>query len=199
MTGVYKITSPSGKIYIGSSINIEKRISYYISSNCKGQTKLYNSIKKYSWVNHIFEVIKECQPEELYILEEYYGNLYDVLSPNGLNCHLPKSGEIKKTISDETKKRMSESKKGEKNYWFGQTLTKETREKMSNSKIGKTPWNKGKKFGFSNTRAKAIIDTNTGEIYKSCIQCSKILNINYSTLRGMLNGGLKNRTSLKYL
>jgi len=59
MTGIYKITSPSGKIYIGSSINIDKRIKYYSSGNCKGQIRLFNSIVKYGWNNHILEILEE--------------------------------------------------------------------------------------------------------------------------------------------
>jgi len=34
MIGVYKITSPTGKVYIGSSIDIEKRIKHYKSVGC---------------------------------------------------------------------------------------------------------------------------------------------------------------------
>jgi len=47
MVGIYKITSPSGKIYIGQSINIEKTWKYrYKNLNaCKRQTILYNSLK----------------------------------------------------------------------------------------------------------------------------------------------------------
>lgn len=33
MIGIYKITSPSGKIYIGSSLNINKRINYFLNNN----------------------------------------------------------------------------------------------------------------------------------------------------------------------
>jgi hypothetical protein len=29
IVGIYKITSPSGKVYIGQSINIERRIKEY--------------------------------------------------------------------------------------------------------------------------------------------------------------------------
>jgi hypothetical protein len=47
MIGIYKITSPSKKVYIGQSVNIEKRKYFYEIGNCKKQIKLYNSIKKY--------------------------------------------------------------------------------------------------------------------------------------------------------
>ena len=70
--GIYKITNPEGKIYIGQSINIEKRWKGYKNFHCKGQHKLYNSLKKYGPENHTFEIIEECIMEELDIREEFY-------------------------------------------------------------------------------------------------------------------------------
>ena len=52
MIGIYKITSPTNKIYIGQSINIEKRFLNYNSINCKKQIRLYNSFKKYGFDKH---------------------------------------------------------------------------------------------------------------------------------------------------
>lgn len=43
--GIYKITNPKGKIYIGQSIDIDKRINTYRLMHCKDQKLLYNSIK----------------------------------------------------------------------------------------------------------------------------------------------------------
>ena len=42
--GIYKITSPSNKVYVGQSININARFKSYLrlSSN-KKQSRLYNS------------------------------------------------------------------------------------------------------------------------------------------------------------
>ena len=58
MIGIYKITSPSGKIYVGQSWNIEKRFFRYKSLACKAQCKLYASFKKYGVKNHIFEYVE---------------------------------------------------------------------------------------------------------------------------------------------
>ena len=38
--GIYKITSPSGKIYIGQSINIKSRWKYYEKLRCNKQFKI---------------------------------------------------------------------------------------------------------------------------------------------------------------
>ena len=47
MIGIYKITSPNNKVYIGQSVDIEKRLKRYKNLNCKKQSKIYNSLNKY--------------------------------------------------------------------------------------------------------------------------------------------------------
>ena len=54
MIGIYKITSPTNKIYIGQSIDIENRFTKYKSLDCKNQVRLYNSLKKYGFDKHKF-------------------------------------------------------------------------------------------------------------------------------------------------
>ena len=56
MIGIYKITSPTGKVYIGQSIEIEKRWMRYknITKSVKKQPAIYNSLLKYGSENHIF-------------------------------------------------------------------------------------------------------------------------------------------------
>lgn len=115
--GIYKITSPTGKVYIGQSRNIKKRFTSYkcLSKKNKGQPKLYNSLLKYRAINHVFEVIEECDFEQMNIRERYWQDHYDVLSCNGLNCKLTETNILPSVITKETrlkhsitaKKRMS--------------------------------------------------------------------------------------------
>jgi len=79
MVGIYKITSPSGKVYIGQSTDIQRRKLAYAKSNKRRQEcqpKLYNSIAKYGFENHLFEVIHElpedASAEELTKYEQFY-------------------------------------------------------------------------------------------------------------------------------
>lgn len=122
--GIYKITSPSGKVYIGQSQNIFKRIIKYKKETCKEQVRLYYSIKKYGWENHSFEIIEKCSKNELNCRERYWQDHYDVLNINlGLNCILTEcDGKVK-------------------------IFSKETRMKMSNSMIGKMAGDKHPMFG----------------------------------------------------
>ena len=64
-TGIYRITSPTGKIYIGQSINVEQRFYFYRKGkNYKTQTRLKHSIEKHGIDKHLFEVIQTCPAEE---------------------------------------------------------------------------------------------------------------------------------------
>lgn len=109
--GIYKITSPSGKIYIGQGVNIEHRWECYKGLHCKTQTKLYNSFLKHGVENHNFEIIHTCKEEELNDLEIYYINFYNTFNTeHGLN--LREGGNSGGRLSDETKKKQSEAKIG---------------------------------------------------------------------------------------
>lgn len=116
MIGIYKITNPNGKIYIWQSINIEKRFVTYKRLSCKNQTRLYNSLKKHGYENHLFEIVCECLETELNDKERFYQDLYDVLGNKGLNCFLTKSkdksGKGSKELTEKKKKfRHSEESK----------------------------------------------------------------------------------------
>lgn len=111
MIGIYKITSPSGKIYIGQSKDIEKRFIRYKFLHCKRQPRLYNSFNKYGTNNHIFEIIEECLFENLNTRERYYQEFYDVIGENGLNCVLTETDTLPKVLSEETKQKQSNKSK----------------------------------------------------------------------------------------
>lgn len=201
MVGIYKITSPSGKIYVGSSIDIEKRLKYYKSLDCKGQTRLYNSFLKYGYNNHKIEILEECSIYELYLKENYYGNIFNVLGVNGLNCVLPKFNDIKKQVSAETIKKMSESKKGCKNTFYGKKHSAESKELIRISQTGRKHTAEHKlKVSVNNAKnkSKIVIDLNNGIFYDSAKEVSDLYNIKHSTLRAMLNGTNKNKTNFEY-
>jgi len=146
MIGIYKITSPSNKVYIGQSINIERRLRYYKRIACKEQIKIYNSLLKYGVDAHIFEVLELCDTEELNNRERHYQNLYDSVA-NGLNLLYVKSEYFNGGHSDESKKKISDSLKGrtftdEHKYKIGlsnsrRIISPETKEKHRVAGLGK--------------------------------------------------------------
>ena len=131
MVGIYKITSPKKFVYIGQSINIEKRFNQYKKlTSCKNQTKLYRSFLKYGVEPHEFEIIIECEIIQLNQLERFYQDLYNVLDKNGLNCKLTETTDRSGKMSNEVIEKMRLSK-------IGQTFSNETKEKMSKAAKGR--------------------------------------------------------------
>jgi len=201
MVGVYKITNPNGRVYIGSSIDIERRMNQYkrIQENQR-QRKLYNSLIKYGFENHKVEILCECDVSEIYELERYYGDLYDSTSPKNLNCVLPKSSDKPVKISDETKKRLSESRLGEKHWNFGKTRSKEIKDKISIAHKGKKHSDEHRqKVSDNSASARIVIDLNTGIFYNSVTDLHKYYNkVSRSYLMSMINGHRRNKTSFIY-
>jgi len=107
---IYKITSPSNRIYIGQTINFERRVNNYKKLNCKTQIRLYNSFLKYGFDSHKIEVVENCKFDELNNRERYYQELFDCIN-KGLNLIYTNTSEKKKVVSEETRKKMSESGK----------------------------------------------------------------------------------------
>jgi group I intron endonuclease len=163
MIGIYKILSPTNKVYIGQSINIPRRFSVYkaLSKPSIGP-KIYNSLAKHGSDNHVFEVIEECLIEKLDEREKYWKQ-YHLDQVNNdwtqvLFCEMydkgggPRSQETKDKISflkkgqkhtEETKQKISLAKKGKVSYKKGKTTSEQTKQKISASLKGKTAWNKG--------------------------------------------------------
>lgn len=60
MPVIYKITNPSGSVYIGQSKNFKKRLACYkCVKHMKSQAALHRSFLKYGFENHAFEIVME--------------------------------------------------------------------------------------------------------------------------------------------
>lgn len=217
MIGIYKITNSKGAIYIGQAVNIERRKKDYSRAGCKSQRKIYNSIKKYGWENHTFEILIECNREELNKYERLFGLQYNVLSRKNLNLNLPNDGELPKLVSEETRLKQSIGAKGNQKR-LGAILSENTKQKISNSLKGNTI-SEETKLKISNSlighnvskltidklkerRSKKVINIITLEIFNSLKEVSDITGLNYYTLRSQLNGcqgRVKNKSNYKYL
>ena len=146
MIGIYKITSPSNKVYIGQSIDIERRFRHYKRMVCKDQVKIYNSFLKYGVDSHIFEILELCDTKDLNNRERHYQDLYDSVA-NGLNLLYVKSEHFNGGHSEESKKKISDSLKGrtftdEHKYKIGlnnsrRGMSDETKEKHRLGRLGK--------------------------------------------------------------
>ena len=70
--GIYKITSPSGNIYIGQSVNIKRRWRNYRTRIKQAQKALAKSFEKYGVENHQFDIIEYCSKEDLNCSERFW-------------------------------------------------------------------------------------------------------------------------------
>ena len=139
-TGIYKLThKDSGKIYIGQSKHLKRRLNEHRrcekSDDKKGsQSVVRRAIKKYSFDAFDFEIILYCQEGEyMNMMETKLIQFYDCLVPKGYNV---RDGGNKVFMSEEGRKRISKANSG-------RIVSEETRLKLSES---------GKKAYLNNPR-----------------------------------------------
>lgn len=203
---VYKITSPTNRIYVGSSKDLRKRMSNYKNLRCKQQVKLYASLNKYGLENHTIEILGYDLGEEMLTKEAFWGNEFKVLDEGNLNCFLPKIGDSTYTVSEEVRLKMSERLKGKVGLKKDKPISDETRRRMSEAHTGKTLTEEHKRkisesLRGNNINGKLTLDLETGIFYKSLKEAYNSLNFNFSYgyLKGMLRGDFKNKTDLIYV
>lgn len=144
MIGIYKITSPSGGVYIGQSWDIKRRWNSYANANgYRNQPHLAASFSKYGLHDHSFEVLvafpDDCLQEDLDSCEDFYIELYKAAGCNMLNCN---GGGRRGKQSEETVRKRIEKTRGQKR-------TAEQRENMSRAMMGR-PYH-GKNDGLVRT------------------------------------------------
>lgn len=128
-TGIYKITNiKNGKVYIGQSVDIERRwMTHKIHTKKENGKKfpIHHSLKKYWFENFSFEIIEECGVEVINEREQYYISFYNSMLPNGYNCdsggksggylsqeRIDKMSGVESSLS--TRIKMSDNQKGGK-------------------------------------------------------------------------------------
>lgn len=200
---IYKITSPNDKVYIGQTLNWYKRKSDYKYGNFCQQIKLWNNCKFYNWnPKDTFEIIEECfcgfEKEIINEREKYWIQYYDSFK-SGLNCNEGGHGNVGHTHSQESKKKMSNAKLGNK-HTVEQNLkkserqkkrgfrhTEETKTKMSEVKL-KNMSNEikekisiglmGNKNGLGNKGgSKKVLCLTNGKIYNSIKEAAYLLKL----------------------
>jgi len=176
---VYKITSPTNRIYIGSTVCISRRLAQYKNYFTKSQRKLHNSFLKYGYNSHKFEIIWEGPAKERLKHEALLGLKLNCLSEKNLNCKLPKIDEDIYVVSKETRKKMSK-------WQIGRKMSKEAKLKMSKSKLGKKQSNETKQK-ISKAFSKPIIQydlyNNYIKEWKSAAEVQRKIKINSGHIR----------------
>lgn len=178
MAHVYLITNKiNNKQYVG--VTHHDDIMMRFETHRYGRIRLSNAIRKYGAHNFLVESIKECVDiDEAYSLETYYINFYNTKYPTGYNFSDGGKGSKKghgnsMPTSEDTKRKISESKKGQ--YW-GANLSEEQLaieyKKRALSRTGKTrgSYNTGQfkdKIWINKDNKVKRIDTNFLEEYEN--------------------------------
>ena len=194
-SGIYKITSPTGRIYIGEAKCLRQRCLAYTNPNkVKKQRAIYNSLVKYGVESHKIEILEIIKEDLLMERERFYQELYDSVN-NGLNCFYTQTQNKKKKWSDETKLIMSQKQKGDKNSFYGKKHTDESLRKIGESSKGEKNPNFGgklvnedfieKQIESNSKKHLKVVDTETGEIYffRNSRECADALNTKSSNVR----------------
>ena len=179
MIGIYKITSPTGRIYIGQSIDISRRFYSYKRCDCKTSVKLHRSLLKHGADKHIFEVVELCVVDLLNERERYYQELYNANSETNLNVLLT-STETKKQeglkISEAQKLQISKVHKGK-------VLSEETKTKIRLARARQIITQEHKdSISKNNKSARLIVNLETGIFYNTIKDAAKTVGIKSNTL-----------------
>lgn len=87
MIGIYKITNKlNNKAYIGQSNNIERRFKEHQTKGASSRIPLDIAIQKYGKDNFLYEVLEECEIEQLNEKEKYWITTLET-HLNGYNCN----------------------------------------------------------------------------------------------------------------
>lgn len=132
---VYKHTCPNGKVYIGiTGMNIIRR--WNRGWGYQSQTYFFRAIQKYGWQNIKHEILfdgltkEEAEQKEIELITRYKSNQREY----GYNVET--GGNLGKKLNEETKKKISDSRKGRRwDFFKGHKHTAETKELQRKRKI----------------------------------------------------------------
>lgn len=82
---IYKYTSPSGKSYVGQTIQTLSERAKYSGKGYRKCSVFYKAILKYGFENFKCEILDEVPVEELNSAESYWISFSDTLCPKGYN------------------------------------------------------------------------------------------------------------------
>lgn len=212
MVGIYKITSPSGKVYFGQTRNMHNRLKDYRSPSCFiKQAALYHSMKKYGVQAHNIEFIHELPVDvEQSVLDEYEIFCISQYKEAGHPLlNLKSGGGSKGSLFEESRRKISRSKKGVRQ-------SKEAIESRSKAMKGHKKWSninysgcRNHRWGTVGTRtgccgelhpaARIILNTETGIFYYGSTEAATAAGLTKKQMRSRLKGEVKNKTSFKYV
>jgi group I intron endonuclease len=155
---IYKVTSPTGRVYIGVTCNLKKRRQAYSSLDCKSQPVLFSSLKKYGFSNHQFNIVDTftsshafAQGKEMFWIKSFMSNGFKYPEQRGMNRSDGGQGTIGFKMSDEQKQAQSKRISGFKH-------TDEAKRKIAEA-------GKGNRYNLGRKQSKETIEKRTKHLF----------------------------------
>ena len=194
---IYKITSPTNKLYIGKTNNLRKRINCHKCSAKKGANLiLHNSIRKYGWDLHKIEILEEIPNEQLNEREIFWISELNTFFVNNLDgMNMTRGGDGNKGSwmhNIELRKWYSERFTGDGNPFYGKKHSEEAKKIMSkaaterNLKNGTRIPEWGAEKGRKKVMKPTVVYNNNGEFvgeFESIAIVSKELNLKLGSVK----------------
>lgn len=196
--GIYKLTSPSGKVYIGQTVQLNARLNKYKNGHIKNQSYIYNAIKKYDFDNFIVEILYETKKKYnhlnimLDVLEKKFIKFYKSNNPE-FGYNLMSGGTNGYRHSEETKRKISVKRK---EYLSIDENIEKLKQSMVGRKKPEYTKERSKKISEALTKRFIIIEQYTLDgIYlrdwNGATEVEKELNIKKSNICKVLKGERK--------
>tara|TARA_R110000868_G_scaffold180622_2_gene421257 strand:+ start:15752 stop:16645 length:894 start_codon:yes stop_codon:yes gene_type:complete len=134
---IYKITSPSNKIYVGKTYNLNRRVASHkwAATRTNKNILLHNSIRKYGWEAHVLEVIEELADELMDEREMFWiAELKTYCHENKMGLNMTKGGDGQRSTwmhKTELRKYFSDKFTGKGNPFYGKKHTEENKKQQS--------------------------------------------------------------------
>lgn len=170
-SGIYEIVCiPTGKRYIGSSINTIKRKQQHLKGLRSGNhcnTYLQRSFNKYGEKNFKFYLIHSCEKEDLIKWEQIYLDKLRLIDFN--ICSIAES-RLGTKFSENSKNKISKNRKGkyikEANHNYGKPLPDGVRLKIKQTLMGKYVGENSPSYGIKRNEetCKKISQSQIGRI-----------------------------------
>lgn len=198
---IYKITSPTNRIYVGKTYNLNLRIASHKHASKQGKNIiLHNSVRKYGWDAHKLEIIEEIADEllnerEMFWIAELKTYCFD--NEDGMN--MTKGGDGQRSTwmhKTELRKFFSDKFSGEGNPFYGKKHSQETRKflsehaKIRNMADGRRVPEWGAEKGWASVRRPIICYNVYGLMcgeYASIMEAAKEMKLTQSQINGSLS------------
>jgi group I intron endonuclease len=179
---IYKITNPSGQVYIGATADLKSRLYNYSKISCVSQTKLHDSIIEFGWTHHVVEVIEQPNLSNLSSRESYWIKTF-----KSNYCRYPNSKGLN----------LSDGGKGPNGYKHTEGAKTKMKHRMqTNSHMLGRKMPDSTRSGIQNSLCGIYFNPSNGIYYTGIKEVQLVIKRDRTVLEKMFNGKSKNKTGL---